>query len=71
MTDQGFGTPTLLWQSPRGAYGDFEGMDVATLPSGGLRVTLITDNNFLPMAATMIAELDMAPETVAEGKIDG
>ncbi len=71
MTDQGFGAPTLLWQSPRGAYGDFEGMDVTTLPSGGLRVTLITDNNFLPMAATMIAELDMAPEAVADGKIDG
>lgn len=76
LTDKGFGPPALLWQSPRGAYGDFEGMDVTTLPSGGLRVTLITDNNFLPMAATVIAELDMAPpgtapDAVASRKTNG
>lgn len=45
-----------LFQTPAGRFGNMEGVAVWRAPSGELRMTLITDDNFLPVLGTQIIE---------------
>lgn len=61
---EGFARPEVVLLTMAGAWGDFEGMDVWTDPAGRLVATLVTDNNFLPLSPTTIAEFDLTGKTV-------
>lgn len=52
-----FGDPVTVAKTAPGQFGNFEGMDVWQTTTGGLMATLVTDNNFMPDAATVILEL--------------
>lgn len=61
QTATGFGPPVAMLQTDRGQYGNFEGMDIWQPAGGDLTATLLSDNNFLPDAATTILEVRLAP----------
>ncbi|MCY1128062.1 esterase-like activity of phytase family protein [Frigidibacter sp. RF13] len=54
-----FGAPEVLLQTEAGAFGDFEGMDVWRDPAGRMIATLISDNNFISLIPTVIAEFEL------------
>lgn len=55
----GYGAPQVVAETGAGDFGDFEGMDVWADADGRLIATLITDDNFLPDSATVIAEFPL------------
>lgn len=57
----GFGPPQVAMLTKLGTYGDFEGMDVWKNAKGEMIATLISDNNFLPLTDTTIAEFRLSP----------
>jgi hypothetical protein len=58
-TGDGYGAPQVAAESEAGEFGNFEGMDVRADADGRLIATLITDDNFLPDSATVIAEFPL------------
>jgi hypothetical protein len=59
-----FGAPEVLLQTEAGAFGDFEGMDVWRDPAGRTVATLISDNNFVSLIPTVIAEFELPVEAL-------
>ncbi|WP_284164854.1 esterase-like activity of phytase family protein [Frigidibacter sp. SD6-1] len=63
---EGFGAPDVLLQTEAGAFGDFEGMDVWRDPAGRMIATLISDNNFVSLIPTVIAEFELPAGALQE-----
>ena len=57
----GFSVPDIVMETRAGDYADFEGLDVWTDAKGRTIATVISDNNFLPLAPTTIAEFVLGP----------
>lgn len=49
-------TDELLVQTPPGTFSNLEGIAVWTAPDGGLRMTLVSDDNFLSLLGTELVE---------------
>ena len=60
VTSDGFSDPEVRLQTSPGDFGNFEGLDVWIDAAGRTRATLITDNNFMPLSSTTIAEIVLA-----------
>ena len=56
---EGFGSEEVLWRSRFGAYDNLEGLAVWRKADGTLRATMISDDNFSPLQATYLVEIDL------------
>lgn len=52
----GLAREEVLFETPPGRFGNFEGIAVWRDAAGALRLTLVTDDNFLPVLGTQIVE---------------
>ena len=62
------GTPTAVetvMQSPIGLHGNLEGLSIWADAQGRLRLTMVTDDNFMPWQRSEIVEYTVAPTTPA------
>lgn len=53
---KGLGAERLILQSPTGRYDNLEGLSVWRDAGGSIRLTMVSDNNFLPIQRTEIVE---------------
>ncbi len=56
LTPAGFSAETVIFQTDTGSFDDLEGLSVWRDEAGGLRATLVSDNNFSSIFTTQIAE---------------
>ncbi|MFC7705865.1 esterase-like activity of phytase family protein [Plastorhodobacter daqingensis] len=61
ISDSGIDTGETLFQSRRGQHDNLEGLSVWRDPAGAIRLTLISDDNFLPVQRTEIVEYRLTP----------
>jgi hypothetical protein len=53
--------PRTLWESRLGQFDNLEGLSLGRTAGGGLRATMVSDDNFLPVQRTEIVEIMIDP----------
>lgn len=66
----GGGEETLL-ETPPGRHGNLEGIAVWRDRDGGVRLTMVSDDNFLPLLRGEIVEYRLPPEAAMAGRVEG
>ena len=56
LTDDGFEEIEIILETPHRRHGNLEGLSVWMDPAGSIRLTMISDDNFLPVLRTEIVE---------------
>ncbi len=61
LAEAGAGGGAVLWETRAGQFGNLEGLAVWRDAAGALRLTMISDDNLLPVLTTSFVEVVLAP----------